>query len=59
MADKKQDACEAGTPLCSGELVVAYGVNGSEKVKPPQTFRICGACKVYLSRGGTKFKAVR
>lgn len=51
--------CEAGTQLCSGELVLTYGVNGSEKAKPPQVFRICGACMVYLKRGGVKFKQVR
>ena len=52
--------CEAGTHICSGELVATYGVNGSEKAKPkPQLFDICGPCAVYIRRGGSKLKQVQ
>ena len=54
---KKAAACEASTPLCSGELMATYGVNGSEKEK--QLFRICGACAVYIRRGGSRLLTVR
>lgn len=53
---EKKIECEARTQLCSNEMLATYGVNGSEKAKPPQTFCICGACMVYLKRGGTKLK---
>lgn len=52
MKEKKQ--CEAGTPLCSGQLIVAYGVNGS--ARQGKLFQICGACMVYLKRAGHKLK---
>jgi len=51
-AERKKRKCEAGTPLCSNELVRKYGVNGSEK--NDETFDICGACAVYIKRGGSK-----
>ncbi len=53
----KKNTCEAKTQLCSGQMVTTYGVNGSEK--EGQTFKICGACMVYLKRGGSKFKQVQ
>ncbi len=53
---KKEDKCEAGTPLCSGSLIVSYGVNGSDKKN--ETFRLCGACAVYLKKGGAKLRQV-
>lgn len=46
--------CEANTEFCSGEILVRYGVNGSEK--EGKTFVICGACMVILKRRGAKFK---
>lgn len=49
--------CEASTQICSNQLVVRYGVNGSEK--EGQTFYICGPCAVYLKRGGSKLKSVK
>lgn len=48
--------CEAETEFCSNEMVLTYGVNGSEK--KGETFRICGACMVILKRQGSKFKQV-
>lgn len=51
---KKKRKCEADTPLCSGELVRKYGVNGSEKTG--ETFSLCGPCAVYIKRGGSKLK---
>ena len=48
--------CEAKTCICSNTLVQTYGVNGSEK--EGLTFRICGACSVYIKRGGSKLKVV-
>lgn len=47
--------CEAQTQLCSGELIQRYGVNGS--ARKGETFAICGACAVYLKRGGNKLTA--
>lgn len=43
-----KEKCEAGTPLCSNELIQTYGVNGSEKEN--KVFRICGPCAVWLRR---------
>lgn len=40
--------CQAGTIICSGELIQSYAVNGSDK--DGKTFRICGPCAVYLRR---------
>lgn len=53
---KKKNKCQAKTNFCSGELVIRYGVNGSEK--EGKSFLICGPCMVILKRGGTKFKQV-
>ena len=49
--------CEAGTPICSGEMIVTYGVNGSEK--KGQSFKLCGPCAVFLRKGGNKIVQVR
>lgn len=54
--EKAKKKCEAGMPICSGQLVRTYGVNGSEK--EGKTFNLCGPCMVYLKRGGAKMKAV-
>lgn len=51
---KKKNDCQAGTELCSGELMATYGVNGSEK--QGEVFKICGACAVMIRRGGSKLK---
>jgi len=45
---KRKETCEAGTVICSGQLIKRYGVNGSEK--EGKTFLICGPCAVYLKR---------
>lgn len=54
---RARPGCEAGTELCSGELVRRYGVNGSEK--QGETFRLCGPCAVYIKRGGSRLKEVK
>lgn len=45
---KKKPKCESQGPLCSGELIRRYSVNGSEA--EGQTFVLCGPCAVYLKR---------
>lgn len=45
---KKKKKCEAGTPICSNELVRTYGVNNSEK--EGETFDLCGPCAVMLKK---------
>lgn len=47
-AQSKKGACEAGTPVCSGEIVREYSVNGS--AKSGVTFALCAPCKVYIGR---------
>jgi hypothetical protein len=49
-------SCEAKTPLCSNELVREYSVNGS--AAEGKTFHLCGACRVYLRRGGSEITEV-
>ena len=44
----KSAKCEAEGPICSGEMVRTYSVNGS--AEEGQTFKICAPCKVYLGR---------
>jgi hypothetical protein len=46
--------CEAKTQICSEEMVREYSVNGS--AAEGKTFHLCGACVVYLRRGGAKIK---
>lgn len=52
----KKKTCQLHSPICSGQMMVTYGVNGSEK--EGQVFAICGPCAVYLRRGGSKLKQV-
>jgi hypothetical protein len=51
---KHMKHCESQSPICSGELVRAYGVNGSEK--KGLTFWICGPCAVLIRHGGSTLK---
>lgn len=53
---EKKNPCTASTPLCSGELVKKYSVNGSKA--EGKTFAICGPCAVYIKRGGSKLEEV-
>lgn len=48
MSKRKKQKCELQSPLCSGELLAQYSVNGSEKEH--KHFWLCGPCKVYLGR---------
>lgn len=48
--------CEAKTPLCSGQAVATYGVNGSEK--EGTTFKLCLACAAAVRMGGSRLKNI-
>ena len=48
MAKQTKPQCESQGPICSGELVRRYSVNGSEK--EGKTFLLCGPCRVYIAR---------
>lgn len=49
-------ACDSQGPLCNGQLLQRYGVNGSEQ--EGKTFHLCGACAVYIKRGGSRLRVV-
>jgi hypothetical protein len=44
--------CESGGPICSGELIHRYSVNGSERTDG-LTFALCAPCAIYIRRGGS------
>jgi len=52
----RKKECQAGTGICSNELIRTYSVNNSQRAG--ETFDICGPCTIYLKRGGSKLKEV-